>query len=176
MSESKTATGVEIDQFLGELEQRAADIDIDASETQEWLSSLDYVLKSKGPDRVRFLIEQLRDRAASEGIQSAEDTSTPYINTIPLQDQPLFRETANSNVELNRSCVGMRWLWSSVPTRGEGEWADTSVRLRPAQPCMKSLATTFLEVVERADTQVTPFSFRATPLRACTAEPISKAD
>ena len=37
----------EIDQFLGELEQRAADIDIDASETQEWLSSLDYVLEQR---------------------------------------------------------------------------------------------------------------------------------
>lgn len=106
MSESKTATGVEIDQFLGELEQRAADIDIDASETQEWLSSLDYVLKSKGPDRVRFLIEQLRDRAASEGIQSAEDTSTPYINTIPLQDQPPFP----GNRELERRIKSIvRW-------------------------------------------------------------------
>ena len=79
MSQSKTAAQSEVDQFLGELEQRAADVDIDAAETREWLSSLDYVLKSKGPDRVRFLIEQLRDRAASEGIQSAEDLSLIHI-------------------------------------------------------------------------------------------------
>ena len=106
MSESKATAESEVDAFLGELEQRTTDIDIDAAETQEWLSSLDYVLKSKGPDRVRFLIEQLRDRAASEGIQSAEDTSTPYVNTIPLQDQPPFP----GNRELERRIKSIvRW-------------------------------------------------------------------
>ena len=106
MSESKAAAESEVDAFLGELEQRTTDIDIDAAETQEWLSSLDYVLKSKGADRVRFLIEQLRDRAASEGIQSAEDTSTPYVNTIPVQDQPPFP----GNRELERRIKSIvRW-------------------------------------------------------------------
>ena len=106
MSESKAAAESEVDAFLGELEQRNTDIDIDAAETQEWLSSLDYVLKSKGADRVRFLIEQLRDRAASEGIQSAEDTSTPYVNTIPVQDQPPFP----GNRELERRIKSIvRW-------------------------------------------------------------------
>ncbi len=96
MSESKTVAQAEIAKHLGELEKPAADVDVDVAETQEWLASLDYVLKSKGPDRVRFLIDQLRDRAAEEGIQSAEDTSTPYVNTIPVKDQPAFpgnRET-----------------------------------------------------------------------------------
>ncbi|MCH1494305.1 MAG: pyruvate dehydrogenase (acetyl-transferring), homodimeric type [Rubripirellula sp.] len=106
MSESKAAAESEVDAFLGELEQRTTDIDIDAAETQEWLSSLDYVLKSKGADRVRFLIEQLRDRAASEGIQSAEDTSTPYVNTIPVQDQTPFP----GNRELERRIKSIvRW-------------------------------------------------------------------
>lgn len=106
MSESKAAAESEVDAFLGELEQRTTDIDIDAAETQEWLSSLDYVLKSKGADRVRFLIEQLRDRAASEGIQSTEDTSTPYVNTIPVQDQTPFP----GNRELERRIKSIvRW-------------------------------------------------------------------
>ncbi|MDG2219800.1 MAG: pyruvate dehydrogenase (acetyl-transferring), homodimeric type [Rubripirellula sp.] len=79
---------------------------MDVAETQEWLSSLDYVLKSKGPDRVRFLIEQLRDRAAEEGIRSSEDTNTPYVNTIPIKDQPAFP----GNRELERRIKSIvRW-------------------------------------------------------------------
>nr|WP_231612463.1 pyruvate dehydrogenase (acetyl-transferring), homodimeric type [Novipirellula galeiformis] len=81
-------------------------MDMDTAETQEWLSSLDYVLKSKGADRVRFLIEQLRDRAAEEGIQSAQDTNTPYVNTIPVKDQPAFP----GNRELERRIKSIvRW-------------------------------------------------------------------
>lgn len=106
MSESKTIAKAEVEQQIGELEERVADTDIDVAETQEWLASLDYVLKSKGPDRVRFLIEQLRDRAAEEGIQSAEDTRTPYINTIPVKDQPAFP----GNRELERRIKSIvRW-------------------------------------------------------------------
>ncbi len=106
MSESKTVAKTEIELQLGELEKRIADVDIDVTETEEWLASLDYVLKSKGPDRVRFLIDQLRDRAAEEGIQSAEDTSTPYVNTIPLKDQPPF--PGNREIERRIKSI-VRW-------------------------------------------------------------------
>ena len=84
MSESKTVAKAEVEQYLGELTKPVTDVDIDVSETREWLASLDYVLKSKGPDRVRFLIEQLRDRAAEEGIQSAEDTKITQCGEIEI--------------------------------------------------------------------------------------------
>ncbi|MGB0595588.1 MAG: pyruvate dehydrogenase (acetyl-transferring), homodimeric type [Rubripirellula sp.] len=106
MSESRIVAKKEIEKHLGELATPAEDVDMDVAETQEWLSSLDYVLKSKGPDRVRFLIEQLRDRAAEEGIQSSEDTNTPYVNTIPINDQPAFP----GNRELERRIKSIvRW-------------------------------------------------------------------
>ncbi|MEM1067279.1 MAG: pyruvate dehydrogenase (acetyl-transferring), homodimeric type [Planctomycetota bacterium] len=106
MSESKIVAQEEIEKNLGELASPALDIDLDVAETQEWLASLDYVLKSKGPDRVRFLIEQLRDRAAQEGIQSSEDTNTPYVNTIPIKDQSAFP----GNRELERRIKSIvRW-------------------------------------------------------------------
>jgi pyruvate dehydrogenase E1 component len=106
MSESKTVAQAEVQQQIGELQKRDAEVDIDVAETEEWLSSLDYVLKSKGPDRVRFLIEQLRDKAAEEGIQSAEDTSTPYVNTIPVKDQPAF--PGNREIERRIKSI-VRW-------------------------------------------------------------------
>lgn len=106
MSESKTVAQAEVEQNLGELEPSDQSVDIDSAETQEWLASLDYVLKSKGPDRVQFLIEQLRDRAAEEGIQCTQDTSTPYVNTIPPKDQPAFP----GNRELERRIKSfVRW-------------------------------------------------------------------
>ena len=107
MSDFKTATQTEAEKLMdGELQKGELPVDVDAAETQEWLESLDYVLKSKGADRVRFLIEQLRDRAAEEGIQSAEDTKTPYVNTIPVKDQPAFP----GNRELERRIKSIvRW-------------------------------------------------------------------
>ena len=106
MSESKTVAQAEVAQNLGELDRPEAPVDVDKAETQEWIASLEYVLQSKGPDRVRFLIEQLRDRAAEEGIQSADDTRTPYVNTIPLKDQPAF--PGNRDLERRIKSI-VRW-------------------------------------------------------------------
>jgi pyruvate dehydrogenase E1 component len=105
MSESKTIARDEVAKHLGELEKNA-EVDVDASETKEWLSSLEYVLKSKGPERVRFLLEKLRNVAAEAGVQAAADTTTPYLNTIPLQEQPAFP----GNRELERRIKSIiRW-------------------------------------------------------------------
>lgn len=110
MSDSKTEAEVEVAQNevaqqLGEL-QRSADVDVNAYETQEWLSSLEYVLDSQGPERVNFLIDQLRDRAAQHGVSLTADTSTPYVNTIPPSEQPAYP----GNRELERRIKSIvRW-------------------------------------------------------------------
>ncbi|EKK03969.1 pyruvate dehydrogenase subunit E1 [Rhodopirellula baltica SH28] len=105
MSESKSVAQAEISQNLGEL-QHSPDVDVDSAETQEWISSLEYVLQSKGPERVKFLIDQLRDRAAEEGVPLSSDTSTPYVNTIPPHEQPAYP----GNRELERRIKSIiRW-------------------------------------------------------------------
>ena len=115
MSDSRTVAQAEVQKQMGELKPAADEVDVDVAETQEWLASLDYVLKSKGPDRVRFLIEKLRDRAAEDGIQSTEDTQTPYVNTIPLKDQPAFP----GNRELERRIKSIvRWNAMAMVVRG----------------------------------------------------------
>ncbi|MCC9602128.1 pyruvate dehydrogenase (acetyl-transferring), homodimeric type [Stieleria sp. JC731] len=106
MSDSKTIAQDEVRKQLGELE-RQSEIDIDAAETGEWMSSLEYVLKSKGPERVRFLLEKLRDRAAQEGVHAAAaDTNTPYLNTIPVHEQPAF--PGNRDLERRIKSI-IRW-------------------------------------------------------------------
>ena len=64
--------------------------DADPQETYEWLESLDAVLRTQGSDRVRYLIESLIDRARQEGVPAPTATRTPYVNTIPLSEQPTF--------------------------------------------------------------------------------------
>jgi pyruvate dehydrogenase E1 component len=62
----------------------------DAVETREWLDSLDYVLQTRGPERVRSLLHELQVHAQQAGVQLPFSANTPYINTIPIDRQPPF--------------------------------------------------------------------------------------
>lgn len=62
--------------------------DDDPQETAEWLQSLDYVCQSQGRGRAQFLLEKLRQRAFRLGVPFASSATTPYINTIPVDQQP----------------------------------------------------------------------------------------
>src|SRR5262249_45430628 len=62
----------------------------DAAETGEWLDSLNAVLEYGGPDRARFLLSQLNNKAQSSGVAVPFTANTPYINTIPPDKQPPF--------------------------------------------------------------------------------------
>ena len=76
--------------------QVEAQIDVDPAETSEWLGSLNYVYKSKGADRVRYLVKALENRARRDGVEIPIETNTPYVNTIPPDKQPAYpgnRET-----------------------------------------------------------------------------------
>ncbi len=64
--------------------------DIDPVETQEWLESLQAVLKQEGRERAQFLIERLVDLARQSGSDIPFSANTPYINTIPVEMQPKF--------------------------------------------------------------------------------------
>jgi pyruvate dehydrogenase E1 component len=62
----------------------------DAQETREWLDSLDYVLKSGGPQRARQLLRTLDRHLHRQGVRAATPPDTPYVNTIAVDQQPLF--------------------------------------------------------------------------------------
>jgi pyruvate dehydrogenase E1 component len=80
--------------------------DIDPAETQEWLESLDYILRTKGPERVRYLLMELEDKAQRDGVEMPVAMNTPYINTIPRAKQPRYP----GNRELERRIKSIiRW-------------------------------------------------------------------
>jgi pyruvate dehydrogenase E1 component len=59
--------------------------DIDPIETQEWLDSLESVLKQDGTDRAHYLLKKLTDEAYKEGFNKPFSRITPYVNTIPAE-------------------------------------------------------------------------------------------
>src|SRR5574342_52622 len=71
--------------------------DLDAVETREWLDSLDYVLQSGGPAKVARLLRELTVHARQNGVKLPFTANTPYINTIPADEQALM--PGNPDVE-----------------------------------------------------------------------------
>jgi pyruvate dehydrogenase E1 component len=59
-------------------------------EMQEWLDSLEYVLASGGGERVREILERLEAHAITRGIEVPFTSRTPYVNTIPVEEQPPY--------------------------------------------------------------------------------------
>ncbi|MEO1058958.1 MAG: pyruvate dehydrogenase (acetyl-transferring), homodimeric type, partial [Actinomycetota bacterium] len=64
--------------------------DIDPTETSEWLDSLDAVVDARGKTRARYLLTRLMERAAASQVSFPATVSTPYVNTIPREQEPWF--------------------------------------------------------------------------------------
>ena len=66
----------------------ASQVEVDPQETREWLEALDAVVNSDGPQRAQFLLERVVGHAQLTGAAPAPAGTTPYLNTIPPQDEP----------------------------------------------------------------------------------------
>ncbi len=64
--------------------------DVEQDEIQEWVESLDAVLQDGGPEVASQILERLRARAQAAGVPTPFSANTPYTNTIPVHQQPVF--------------------------------------------------------------------------------------
>jgi pyruvate dehydrogenase E1 component len=64
--------------------------DIDPDETREWLDSLDAVIEEHGKTRARYLLSSLLERARELQVSFPATVSTPYLNSIPPEEEPWF--------------------------------------------------------------------------------------
>ena len=64
--------------------------DVDPTETQEWLESIDSVLRIYGPERAHFLLERMIDHARRSGAYLPYSPNTAYLNTIPTGQEPVY--------------------------------------------------------------------------------------
>ncbi len=64
--------------------------DTDPDETREWIESLDAVVDAEGTARARYLLTRLLDHATERDVGLSAAISTPYVNTIPPEQEPWF--------------------------------------------------------------------------------------
>ena len=87
-------------------------------ENTEWRESLDYVLKTYGSERVRQLLRLLQVRAQEQGVSIPFTANTPYINTIPRNQQPVF--PGNRDIERRIKSI-IRWNAMAMVVRANQE-------------------------------------------------------
>jgi pyruvate dehydrogenase E1 component len=64
--------------------------DQDPLETNEWLASIDSVLRAEGPQRAHYLLERLIDHTRRSGAYLPFRANTAYVNTIAASAQPEY--------------------------------------------------------------------------------------
>jgi pyruvate dehydrogenase E1 component len=64
--------------------------DLNPQETSEWVEALDEMIDEAGPDRASYLLERLMERASNLGVQVPLRWNTPYVNTIPPEDEVAY--------------------------------------------------------------------------------------
>ena len=64
--------------------------DADPEETKEWMDSLDGLLEDSSPERARYLMLRLLERATAKRVPLPSLTSTDFVNTIPTDLEPEF--------------------------------------------------------------------------------------
>ncbi len=64
--------------------------DLDPNETSEWVEALEDVVDENGPSRARYLLRQVLKRSRELNVGVPALIQTPYINTIPLHEEPKF--------------------------------------------------------------------------------------
>ena len=99
---------------MAELFNDAILSEIDALEQQEWLDSLDHVMKAGGEARVLALLRALQRRAAEFGVHLPYAANTPYLNTIARHEQPRF--PGNREIERRIKSI-IRWNAMSMVVR-----------------------------------------------------------
>ena len=63
------------------------DADVDPIETREWIEAINSVLENEGPERAQFLLQRLSAQVTETGAQLPYAITTPYRNTIPVENE-----------------------------------------------------------------------------------------
>jgi pyruvate dehydrogenase E1 component len=64
--------------------------DRDPLETSEWLDAFDDVVDTHGRTRARYLLMRILERAGQKQVDFPATVSSPYVNTIPTDEEPDF--------------------------------------------------------------------------------------
>ena len=147
--------------------------ELDAVETREWLDSLDYVLQSGGPVKVARLLRELTLHAKQNGVKLPFTANTPYINTIPADEQVLM--PGNPDIERRIKSL-VRWNAAAMVVRANKAEEGIGGHISTFASAATLYEVGFNHFFRGHDDAATPTSSssRATPRRASTRARISK--
>jgi pyruvate dehydrogenase E1 component len=96
-------------------------IDDLAADRQEWIESLDAIRREYGEAGVRDILRALQNHVLGQGVALSEATlNTPYINTIPVSEQPIYP----GDIELEERIENIiRWNAMAMVLRAQDEGA-----------------------------------------------------
>ena len=64
--------------------------DTDPQETAEWRDAFTALVAAHGPERARFVLDELARQAHTQRLGWQPELATPYINTIGVDQQPVY--------------------------------------------------------------------------------------
>ena len=95
--------------------------DVDPLETNEWIESLSAVIEKDGNQRAHYLIKELINKAYMEGTNIPYTQNTPYINTIPVNEEK--KSSGDQNIERRiRSLI--RWNSAAMVVRANKKFPE----------------------------------------------------
>src|SRR5919197_2363125 len=109
--------GPEMHDVFDEFKQQLPDIDPD--ETQEWIESLDELVRTAGPERARYILYKLLKRARMLHVGLPPLTQTRYINTISPEQEPPFPGDEAMELRIRRM---IRWNAMAMVVRANHDY------------------------------------------------------
>ncbi len=95
--------------------------DVDPTETNEWIESLNSVIENDGASRASYLLNKVIDQAYKAGLVLPDTRTTPYINTIPPESE--VKSTGDQNIE-KKIRAYIRWNAAAMVTKANKKYPD----------------------------------------------------
>lgn len=126
------------------------------------------LVATEGPERARLILAELVHLARTQQIGWQPQLNTPYVNTVAVQNQPVFPGRLwRWKSGWRPSCAGTRWPWWCGATRPiwavQASWAGTLPAMPVLRICLRAASTTSSAAREgwaRASTGATWCSFQ----------------
>jgi pyruvate dehydrogenase E1 component len=96
-------------------------MDLDPPETAEWRDAFLALIATEGPARARFILDQLAALARDPHVAWSPELVTPYVNTIPVDQQPAF--PGDLAVEEKLGSI-MRWNALAMVVRANAAFGE----------------------------------------------------
>jgi pyruvate dehydrogenase E1 component len=101
-------------------------------ELDEWFESLDDLLHRYGREKVQAMLTLLQERAYQRGVHLPFTANTPYINTIPREDQPAF--PGNRELERRNKSI-IRWNAMAMVVRANRDYEGVGGHISTFASC-----------------------------------------